>query len=282
MAASRDYWDPLRLRRFLTLTVILLKTSQMGAVPYAWETKLSGPQSPYTEVLVELAKRSGPTPPKESRDDNPAVTAECFETPGNEFYIGLGQRMIVEASLASIDAIVSDFSQYSELFPSLKKVEVNHKDQNLWVVAFEQNIPVFFIPNLKYEMYYLFDRTKPNRTLFRYQLKSTGELNFSDGIIVLEKISENRTRYIEYDFFDGNYGILKTFAPGRIWEDSVHDILLSDVVVKLKAENPELENRIVVKKAQAILEAMPIKEIIKKRKKFDPPVHALPIPSKGN
>jgi len=235
---------------------------------YPWDVEMKGPQSVYTDALVELVRHGLPRPPPDLPGESPIIQANCLETPKNEFYVGVEQHMIVNSAIPRIDTAISDFASYPKLFPGLKHVEVRSQDKNLWVIGFEQHIPVFFIPNVHYEMYYLFDRSQSNRVLVRYKLKEKTKIKLSDGIILLEKISENKTRYTEYDFFDADYGMLKTFAPGSIWESSVHDLLLSDLVIKVRAENPELNHASVLEKAKSLLEGIPINEIAKKRKRF--------------
>jgi len=205
-------------------------------------------QGRYTNWLKELLasksyeKLINPAFP-DSTDDKP-VQVTCLETPKQRYYIGVAQSMIVKAPLDQVASVVENIDQDGDLFPGFAKVKILSRSGGQLDTFWEQRIPVFFIPNVKYEMIYTFlprddhdDLDKKTRC-YRYQLKDRGKLKESDGFIVLQKLGDQTTRYIEIDFFDAEWGALETFAPGRIWKDSVDGIYISDRATQLKAENP--------------------------------------------
>jgi hypothetical protein len=184
------------------------------------------------------------------------VSVTCLETPGRKFYIGVVQNMRVKAPIQKLQEIVSDFGSYAELFNGYAAVREESRDGDRITTYWEQKIPVFFIPNVRYRMIYQLSVADPNVKIYRYRLSKKGDLLESDGFIVLEKISDAETRYIETDFFDANWGILTTFAPGRIWTDSVDGLYQSDLAFLLKAEHPDWNNRRVHDEADQTIDRM--------------------------
>jgi hypothetical protein len=146
--------------------------------------------------------------------------------------------MIVKAPLEEVVKVIEDIDQYVDLFPGFAKVKLESRSPEQFVTFWEQRVPVFFIPNVKYEMVYFPVRPDDKTRVYRYQLKDKGQIKESDGFIAMEKINDQTTRYFELDFFNANWGALETFAPGRIWKDSVDGLYISDRATQLKAENP--------------------------------------------
>ena len=200
-------------------------------------------QGRYTDWIKELVtsksyeKLINPALP-DSTDSQP-VQMTCLETQKERYYIGVTQSMIIKAPLDEVAKVVENIEQDVDLFPGFAKVKVISHVGDQVDTFWEQRIPIFFIPNVKYEMIYYFLPHPDEKTrLYRYQLKERGRIKESDGFIALEKISDQATRYFEIDFFDAEWGALETFAPGRIWKDSLDGIYISDRATQLKAENP--------------------------------------------
>lgn len=227
------------------------------------DENLPGPSSPYTALILDLLHHWPPRQIQESspEDSNP-VHLRCIETQGQRFYIGLEQTMTINASLQSVEKVMDGFDHYQELFDGFDDIHVVSRDSNRFRIFWEQHIPLFFIPNIKYETWYLVDNTHPNRVIYRYQLAQSGKIKTNDGLIVIENAGPNKTRYIEYDFFDAEWGILKDISPGRIWTDSVEGIYLSDVAIRLKAEHPDLSYSKIVEESKRTLKQFPIEGAI--------------------
>src|SRR5205814_554174 len=122
------------------------------------------------------------------------------------------------------------------------------------------------LPNVKYEVVYLLDKPQADRKIYRYKLqKENSAIKTSDGVIVIEALDKNKVRFIEYDFVDAYWGIVKTMAPSRIWKDSVESFFLSDIAIKLKAENPTWTNEKTVDEAKEALKTFPIDKVLKER-----------------
>ncbi len=232
---------------------------------------LDGPHSPYTDWTIKAATHWPPPWLSFAKIEGTPVQLELIETQGNEFYIGVQQLMWVNASLESVEAVLDNFKGYQEIFPDLDDVHVVSRAGNTFVTFWEQHIPVFFVPNVKFEMNYVVEKSNPDRTIYRYQLKKGEHIKKNDGLIVIErdKAPDGKalTRYSEFDFYDADWGPLKTFAPGRIWKDSVEGIYVSDLAVKLKAENPTWPNKKVKEESAKLMEKNPIDAVLKVRKK---------------
>lgn len=203
---------------------------------------LGGVKGRYTDWFDELLKSKAYDHLVKEPSQEP-VSVTCLETSGQRFYIGVVQNMRVKAPLTTVQAVVSNFASYADLFPGYAAIRETSRSGTRVMTYWEQRIPVFFIPNVKYEVIYDLGFDDPNVKTYRYQLNKKGDIRESEGLIVLEKISDTETRYIEIDFFDADWGILTTFAPGRIWTDSVDSLYLSDLSFLLKAEHPDWGNK---------------------------------------
>ncbi|MGK5089164.1 hypothetical protein WDW86_16560 [Bdellovibrionota bacterium FG-2] len=196
---------------------------------------------------------------------------ERIETPNNEFYIGLQQRMWVNAPLERVEAILDDVKGYQEIFPDLDDVHVVSRTNNMFVTFWEQHVPVFFIPNVKFEMNYIVNKPSTDRKIYRYQLRKGQHLKKNNGAIIIERDkssdSKDKTRYTEFDFYDADWGPLKTLAPGRIWKESIGGIFVSDLAVKLKAENPSWPNQKVKEESKKLMEKFPVDVVLSTKKR---------------
>ena len=204
-----------------------------GAV-HPLDEDLGGPPSRYARALLAVAQR-GEAPPPNDAGAAP-VALRCVATPGDRKYVGIVQWMEIAAPLAEVDRILADVPHYKDLFPGLVDArEVQRsRDGNRYLTAWEQRVPVFFVPNTRYELTYLVTR-EGARVVYRYRLARRGELTNSDGVIVLEADGARRTRFTEYDFFNARWGIL---PEGAVWRESLRGAFGSDVAIKLRAEHP--------------------------------------------
>ena len=71
--------------------------------------------------------------------------------------------------------------------PTASQCTAIDSNGNLWVTAWEQRVPVFFVPNVKYEMYYLVHQSSADHRSYRYQLKDSKDLIKSDGVILIDR-----------------------------------------------------------------------------------------------
>ena len=253
----------------LQAALLLFHLSFSLAFSFPKEAPLPGPQSLYSPLLLQLHRQGVLKNIHYPRaQDNPPLQVKCLETPGSEFYVGLQQLMAISAPLKAVEEVVSDLNHYADLFSGFQKIEIIQKEDNLWTSDWEQIVPIFFIPNIKYQMFYLVDQSLPQRIVYRYKLKESDSLRTFDGLIILESLTDHETRYTEYDFYDADYGPLTFLAPGRIWKDGVQGFIQSDFAIKLKAEHPDWSYSKIKQQAASLTEAFPLDEVLKQREQF--------------
>ena len=237
---------------------------------FTFDSSLDGPRSRYTDALIETVKRWPVRDLIPPRKDKFPVGIQCYKTKGKETYIGIGQSMVIHAPLAAVDTVLADIDHYADLFPGYKDIHIVSRDANRLVTYWEQRVPVFFIPNVKYEMWYLIDHSRPARIVYRYQLKKAGHVvKESDGVIIIESLDKDTTSYTEFDFWDAEYGLLAAVGgANRIWKDSVELLFRSDLAILLKAENPTWSYEKIREEAEKSYKGFPIEEVLKDRRPF--------------
>ncbi len=224
---------------------------------------VEGPQSPYTEWMLTLLAQWPASGRRFPGEGERPVWLRCLETPDHPNYVGVEQTLRVNAPFEAVLSVLEDINHYAEIFPSYKDIRILENTGTKLLTYWEQIIPFFLLPNVKYEMWYLVAKSHPGRAIFRYQLKSSNSLKSSDGVIVIEKNGE-RTDYTEYDFFDAKWGLL-ALSPQRIWRESVEGIFLSDMGIKLKAEDPKKSGKDIQQSAKSVLKEFPLDDVLKLR-----------------
>lgn len=217
---------------------------------YPIDRPLDGPLSQYTPKVVDMIKNWKEKDMSGLPEDNSQVGLECFKTGDVKYYIGVRQKMLVNSKFQELEKVLDDIDGYKEIMPDLKVTKILHKDKNLLTTQWEQIVPVFFISNVRYEVFYLLHSPKPGLKFYRYKLKESKDLIVSDGMIAIEDLGNGKTLFTEYDFWDAHWGALTTFAPGSIWKDSVKGIYLSDLGLKFKAEHPDWDGDKVLEEAE--------------------------------
>jgi len=209
----------------------------------------------YSDKIEALASK---WPPKRlasmKQDAASPLSLVCVETPDEPLYIGIEQIAWIAAPLKTVAGIIDDIDSYEKIFTDYKDVRVLKRENSVWTTHWEQKIPLFFVPNIKYEMTYFVSEPVPARKIYRYKLRSGGNLKFSDGIIVIESSGKNLTKYVGYDFFDAYWGIARVLGTDNIWEESVEGFAQTDLAIKLKAENPSQPDSWVVKESKKMVE----------------------------
>jgi hypothetical protein len=196
---------------------------------------LEGPDSIYTSWLADVLKR---WPASRSNSDSAAsLQLTCMSTASDDGYVGMLQQMSIDASLSAVENVLDDVPRYKDLFPDVVDVHVlpGSRDGQRYVTVWEQRVPLFFLPNVIYELANLVDKSTVGLRVYRYKLRRGGSMLASDGMVVLEALGLERTRFTEYDFFNAQWGPLPTSA---VWRESLHGAFVSDMAIKLRAENP--------------------------------------------
>lgn len=225
------------------------------------EDSWKGSLSFYTPIIQKIETSWPISGLSELNDQKELLKIEAIETEGHPFFIGAVQMMIVKAPMLSLSSFLDHFADYPKYFDGLKKAEVrDSKVENgkAWSrVYFEQSVPVPFVPNDKSEMIYHVDSSNPSRRVYRYQYRTGNNLISDDGIIILDVISTRLTRYVEFDFWDANWGIAKTLGQKKIWSDSLKGLAQSDLSIKIMAENPSMSAEQVLKDSKKMANAYP-------------------------
>ena len=220
------------MTRAVLLLLALSGSARALALP---DEPLEGPDSVYTSWLTDVVKNWPASRP--ASDGSASLQLSCVATPSDDRYIGMLQQMTVDASLAAVERVLDDVPHYKDLFPGVVDVHVlpGSHDGRRYVTVWEQRVPVFFLPNVIYELAYLVDKTRADLRIYRYKLRRGTSMLASDGMVVLEELGPDRTRFTEYDFFNAQWGPL---PASTVWHESLRDAFVSDTAIKLRAENP--------------------------------------------
>ena len=166
-----------------------------------------------------------------------------IRTPNHPYFVGFKKCMLISAPMANVEAVIDDEGDFQNLFPGLAGVKVVSRDGNRSVLEWERKIPVFFVPNVKYQIGYLADKSNKNRTVYRYQFIEGDRLKVNDGIEVLEKLGDRLTRFTNYEFYEADYGLgilgIRAVSAESAWNESLKGGYLSIISIRFKAEHPD-------------------------------------------
>ncbi len=195
----------------------------------------------YAVPLARILKQWSQNPPSVWFGPAEPIAVRALETPHNSTYIGLAEFEEIHAPLSRVAGILEDYGNYPKLFDDLVRVEVRGRQGKQFVVFTQQGIPVPFVPDETNEMVYQIDSTNSGQKSYLYALRKSNHLKFNDGFILLTQVSENTTAYFELDFWDADWGFIKSFGDSRIWAGSIRALAQADLAIKLRAENPGWE-----------------------------------------
>ncbi len=198
------------------------------------DNRLSGVKGFYTPRISSLIAQveSGDAPKPQS-----SIELTCYRHPSDKYYIGVKQVLLIHAAIEKVKAVLDDINNYDHLFPGYKDVRVVSRNGADLLTYWEQTAPLPIIPNIKYEILYHISELKNSARLYRYQLYKPTRITASDGFILIRSVDAATTSYVEYDFFNANWGAAKILGAKKIWRDSVEGLALSDLATKLRAEN---------------------------------------------
>ncbi|MEO7056448.1 MAG: hypothetical protein ABI281_13275 [Caldimonas sp.] len=200
-------------------------TAPQGAV--------DGPDNVYTEYLTRVLARW-----RSPRGEVPSTLLECLATPGSASIIGLHHRLTIQAPLAAVGRVLDDVAHYRDLFPDTVDVHLlaEPHDSEFFVASWTQRPPVFFLPDVTYQLANRVDRSHPGRIVYRYKLRKGDRLLASDGVLVLDAVGPDVTRLEEFDFFRADWGPVPTDV---VWRESLRGAYGTDLAIQLKAEHPD-------------------------------------------
>ena len=238
---------------------------------YSWDCPLGSAESPYSSILPHWVKNL----PKEIKFENSNkkdhIEIIGIETPHLPFYIGVAHRVLIKAPFARAEEVFDHFTNYPKLFKGLLSAKTLEADGNRLVTFWEEHIPIPFVPNIRSEIIYLISSLGKTKKLYRYGLKSSNRLIHNDGFMLIEALSNDETQLTEIDFFNANWGLLKSLGSNHAWKESITGLMQTDFALKLAAENPEWESKKVVETSESMADSVNLEPILKHKLKIDLP-----------
>ena len=223
---------------------------------------LAGKFSPYSaRVLACFNKKM-----KEPAVNSESIQVTALYTENDHLYIGFEQSFVINASMDRVSAVIEDFKSYPSMFNDIVKAEIiKRDDDSRFILRQEQKIPVFFIPNLVYDMSYNTVRSSDKAKFYIYRLCGGKGMKYNDGIIMLKKISKDKTALYELDFVLADWSALGSISKNLIWKSVIEGGLQANIVIKLRSENPGLEISRCKEAAKKICSGINFKEIVNKK-----------------
>lgn len=221
----------------------------LSALFFASSIKLAaaGAATPYATLLARI-QHDWPA----AEHGFPALS--CEVTKGEPRLVGLRQSLSIDAPLGRVSEVLDAFEKYGEISPSFDDVHVvirTNKDSVL--TSWTRHIPLFFLPNLRYELRYLIDRSHPGRVDYRSTLETSDHLKAAEGLIIVEAVSPASTRLYRLDYIGPPAGVFAAAPTARLWDDTLSDLSFSGFAIKLRAEHSDWPASQVVAEARARL-----------------------------
>jgi hypothetical protein len=214
----------------------LLLAAAATAQAQASEARLDAPDIGYSQHFARIV---GLLSSRRVVSQAPiGVELTCIATPEQDSYVGFLKRTTIHASLSAVEGVLDDVAHYRDLFPGTVDVKVisgsslGARFATLW----EQRVPVFFLPNVRYELSHVVDKSVPGMGVYLYRLRHGDRLIASDGLVVLEALGQEVTQFTEYGFFHPRS---EPVPASVVWRESLRGAFLSIVGIALKAENPD-------------------------------------------
>lgn len=201
----------------------------MAAVPSG---SPSGTNTAHTSLIARWVKNL----PRATGPKRDGLALRCFETLRHSEVIGVAHGVVIHAPAAKLISILEDYPHYQDLFEDTIKVSARSVSNGL-LVSWEQKAPVVFLPNTQFVTSTLILDDMPQRKIWHSRLVSSNQLLGNDAFVAVYPLNNEQSYYWEVDFINAKWGILSTFAMGRIWTDAVAAIALADLDVKIRAEN---------------------------------------------
>jgi hypothetical protein len=248
------------MRRFRFLIFPAIMATILASSVLSADIDVPGIASVHSEKLKELFFATTPVP-----DHNiEPIEIHCVTTPGNHLFIGIVQEMMINASADDVSRIIDDYANYVNLFEDLEKVTVSGKPGNSFSVYTLQKPPVFFLSKVSFTVNYFFDNDSGTKK-YLYKLKESKKIKTSDGVTKIIPVSADKCYFYEIDFIDIDWGGIGGIAPNTVWEKFVEGVIISDLSVKIKAENPGWSYKKIKDEAHRITKKINISKIVKEK-----------------
>jgi hypothetical protein len=233
------------------------------AVQAQKKISLEGVNSPYSELLKTYFQSDA----LKKRTPAASLTIECLQTENDMLYIGIQQEFIVKAPLSRLVAVLEDFNNYPAMFEDVVKAAFTKKSDGYYTLWQEQKIPVPFVSNIKYsQSYYIESAPKSRRYL--YKLLEGKDFKYNDGMIQITKLNDNECSFYEVDFVYGDWSVIGKIANDTVWKSAVKGAIVSNMTIKIRAENPDWSMDKVKDEAHRISDAIDYAGIVSKKKMF--------------
>lgn len=177
------------------------------------------------------------------------LSLRCFKDSGDEWYIVVSQSQVIDAPIVRVQDILRNFADYKNWNEDMITSSEEVVGKNRKILTTETSVPIPFVSNTKVALIYDITASE-SQVFFHYQLHKSNVLTMYDGFIFLESVDSRRTRFIELDAFNADWGILKTGGVSGVWTQSLEQIFQSDLALKLLAEDSKLSPDDVKKKAR--------------------------------
>ena len=228
---------------------------------------LGGVESTYTQTLLTRLDAKDDVYRDIVKPDANGLSFVCFKDPKDEYYIGAGQFQTIDASIEAVAKILTDFDKYPQWTDGLVDSKSKKTGDDTYLVSTEQEIPIPLVSNIHTQFVYEVKTTKERVTL-RYQLKKSDSLTAYDGLIILESLAPNKTKFTEYDTVNADWGVAKAMGAKKLWSDSLKAMYQGDLALKMQAENPETVLKDVLKKSLKTADQQDFKDCFEQRREM--------------
>lgn len=230
---------------------------------------LGGVESAYTSLLFARMNTKDDGFRDAVQPDTHGMGFVCFKDPKDDFYIGAGQFQTIDAPMALVAKVLTDFETYPQWTDGLVGSNAKKIESDLYLVSTEQEIPIPLVSNIHTQLLYEVKTGKDQVTL-RYQLKTSDSLTAYDGLIILEALGPQKTRFTEYDILNADWGVAKAMGAKKLWSDSLKAMYQGDLALKMQLEAPEVPLKEILKKSLKIAEQQDFTSCFDARREFKP------------
>jgi len=224
----------------------------------------SGIATPHSGLIAHWVKKL-PEAAKPSRD---GLSLRCFETIQHSEVIGIAHGLVVRANAARLTSVIDDYDHYKDLFEDTIQVSVRRIPNGL-LESWEQTAPVIFLPHTRYTINTFIRDEMPQRKIWHSRLVSSNQLLGNDVFVAVYPLEGERSYYWEVDFISAKWGLASSIAMSSIWSGAASDVVLADIAIKLRAENPAWTYSQVRESAKKQLNAQLVDQCVKHRVALD-------------
>ncbi len=232
---------------FLRASLIILVWSASVWALSAIENPALGRKSDYTDTLIQTYREwpKGANFCGSLRKEPRLIHDYLVPTAKDPYYVGQKKCLTIQAPLERVLAVLSDYSQFTKLFPGFRSVTaLKPAWPDTVLLHWEIIIPLFFVPDQSYDIAYatMVKKGRPKVAFCRYQLYQGNRLQFNDGLDILESAGRNVTFFYNVEFYKADYSLIgiNTVTAKDVWEESIKGTFRSLAAIRLRSEFPVL------------------------------------------